>query len=200
MNKKPIFCFVGPSASGKTTILNALKDVEEKYKDFDVIISHTTREIRDGEMDGVDYHYVSEEEFDKLNKIEEVEYSGNRYAITEEEITNKLNKDNDFLIVIVDHHGYEQIKELHGKNNVFYVYFKVTKPICLYRLIKRDGLFKGYKRFKKALKDNEFDREFKYYVDYVVKSYFENIKDLAYKLLKYMEYVIVLNDLDLNAS
>ena len=57
-----------PSGAGKTTII---KKIQQKYQDFKISVSHTTRKPRPNEIDGVDYHFVSEEEFEKLIKNNE---------------------------------------------------------------------------------------------------------------------------------
>ena len=52
-----------PSGAGKTTIT---KKISQKYPNIKVSISHTTRKPRPNEIDGVDYHFVSQEKFEKL--------------------------------------------------------------------------------------------------------------------------------------
>jgi len=54
-----------PSGAGKTTIT---KKLSQKYPNIKISISHTTRKPRSNEIDGVDYHFVSQEEFEKLIK------------------------------------------------------------------------------------------------------------------------------------
>ena len=54
-----------PSGAGKTTIT---KKLSQKYPNIKISISHTTRKPRPNEIDGVDYHFVSKEEFEKLIK------------------------------------------------------------------------------------------------------------------------------------
>lgn len=56
---------VGESASGKTTLANNLAAHDGKYKK---IVTYTTRPKRDGERDGVDYHFVTESTFEELSK------------------------------------------------------------------------------------------------------------------------------------
>ena len=52
-----------PSGVGKTTIT---KKIQQKYQSFKISVSHTTRSPRSNEVDGVDYHFVSYKEFEKL--------------------------------------------------------------------------------------------------------------------------------------
>ncbi len=85
---------VGASASGKTEVARTLKN---KYG-LTKIITHTTRAMRDKEVNGVDYHFVSVEEFLKLRSenyfVETTEYNGNFYGTSRKEI-----EDNKVLVV-----------------------------------------------------------------------------------------------------
>ena len=63
MNKGKLFVISGPSGSGKSTVIGRLlKELDKAY----FSISATTREPREGERDGVDYHFMKKEEFEKL--------------------------------------------------------------------------------------------------------------------------------------
>ena len=57
-----------PSGAGKTTLT---KKIQNKYKSFKISISHTTRSPRPGEIDGVDYNFVSKKKFEDLIKKKE---------------------------------------------------------------------------------------------------------------------------------
>ena len=52
-----------PSGVGKTTLT---KKIQQKYQSFKLSVSHTTRSPRSNEVDGVDYHFVSKKEFERL--------------------------------------------------------------------------------------------------------------------------------------
>ena len=54
-----------PSGVGKTTLT---KKIQQKYRNFKISVSHTTRLPRSNEVDGVDYHFISHEKFQKLIK------------------------------------------------------------------------------------------------------------------------------------
>ena len=54
-----------PSGAGKTTIT---KKIQQKYQNFKISVSHTTRKPRTNEIDGVDYFFVSKDEFENLIK------------------------------------------------------------------------------------------------------------------------------------
>lgn len=105
---KKIIALVGASGSGKTTIG---KELEKNG--IVQIVSHTTRAPREGEIEGVDYYYINKETFDTLEKIEEVEYNGQFYCFSKSEVDAKL-EENDTLYVVIDRHGYEQMKAAYG--------------------------------------------------------------------------------------
>ena len=62
MSKCTIIAIMGKAGSGKDTLLNALME-EETFKDAFRIVSCTTRPIREYEIDGVDYHFITTKEF-----------------------------------------------------------------------------------------------------------------------------------------
>ena len=71
-----ILTIIGKSASGKDTILKELKNLVAEvdiFNKFNFVIKNTTRPKRDNEVDGVDYHFITDDEFtDKLlNKNDE---------------------------------------------------------------------------------------------------------------------------------
>ena len=71
-----------PSGAGKTTLT---KKIQQKYQSFKISVSHTTRSPRSNEIDGVDYFFVSKNDFSKLIKQEKfyeyAEIFGNFYIL-----------------------------------------------------------------------------------------------------------------------
>ena len=67
-NKGQFVLIVGPTCVGKTTLINAFK---EKIPDAGVIISTTTRKVRPNEVNGVDYEFTSDEDFEEREKAGE---------------------------------------------------------------------------------------------------------------------------------
>lgn len=100
----------GPSGSGKTTICSLLME----HPDIQRSVSYTTRVPRDGETDGVDYHFVKKNVFLKLIEedkfIEYAEYCGSFYGTpigpVEEAIRN-----GKYFILTIDVQGMSQIRE-----------------------------------------------------------------------------------------
>ena len=81
-----------PSGAGKTTLVNLLS----KQDDFEISISHTTRQPRQNEIPNKDYYFVNDKEFKRLiNNQEFLEYAkvfNNFYGTTRTPVIDKLNK------------------------------------------------------------------------------------------------------------
>ena len=99
MSRGNIYIISGPSGSGKDTIL---KEVLKIRSDVFFSISHITRNMRVGEVEGEKYHFISREEFEEqLAKnafLEYNEYSGNYYGTPKAPIEEHLAKGDDVVI------------------------------------------------------------------------------------------------------
>ncbi|MDP9291548.1 MAG: guanylate kinase [Verrucomicrobiota bacterium] len=104
-----LFVLSAPSGAGKTTLCDALRQTP----DFTYSVSCTTREPRQGEIDGADYHFLSEKEFqERLKNDEFLEHAivhGNRYGTLRETVLRNLANGIDVLIDI-DVQGAEMIR------------------------------------------------------------------------------------------
>lgn len=82
MNRSLVVVFSGPSGAGKSTLLNML--VKQFPGRFAFSVSHTTRKIRQGEVDGQDYHFIEKEKMLKEiaagKFLEHAEFAGNVYG------------------------------------------------------------------------------------------------------------------------
>lgn len=107
---KKIVTLTGPSCSGKSTLVNMLL----KQGDFTEIVSTTTRPPRKGEVDGVTYHFVSLDEFQKIEMLETVNFNGNYYGGSVAEFEEKLAS-NKIPVIIVEPSGMMQINN-NSKN------------------------------------------------------------------------------------
>lgn len=99
-----------PSGAGKTSLVKALVDADN---DLAVSVSHTTRAIRPGEIDGVNYHFVSEAEFSDLKDqggfFEWAQVFDNFYGTSHQSVVDQLNEGVD-VILEIDWQGAAQIK------------------------------------------------------------------------------------------
>ena len=102
----------GPSGAGKDTIINK---VVEDEKNIWVSVSATSRQIRPGEKEGVNYFYFSKEEFEEKIKnnyfLEYAKYAENYYGTPKEKIIEKLEKGID-VVLVIEIQGAMKIKEL----------------------------------------------------------------------------------------
>ena len=89
----------GPSGVGKDSVINKLRD---NFSSINVIITATTRSIRAGEIDGRDYIFVEQKEFERMNKANEfLEYAnvyGNQYGVPKDQVKSALSRGQDALI------------------------------------------------------------------------------------------------------
>ena len=112
-----------PSGAGKTTLVNLI--VEKK--EFINSVSHTTRKPRSNEVDGKDYFFVNDEQFENLIKKDEfLEYAkvfNNFYGSTKKPVLKNLEKGNN-VIFDIDWQGTEQIRFQNIKYiRVFYSFY-----------------------------------------------------------------------------
>jgi guanylate kinase len=86
-----VFVITGPSGVGKGTLIRSLV---QQVPELEVSVSATTRPPRPGEADGVDYHFMSEEEFDRRvaagEFVEHARYSGHHYGTLRSELQSRI--------------------------------------------------------------------------------------------------------------
>jgi guanylate kinase len=110
-NKAKIFVISAPSGTGKSTVIEG---VLKKIPKLQKTVSYTTRQARDGEKDGIDYHFITEQKFEEMKNndlfIEWANVYGNLYATSLETINNALGR-GIFLIKDIDTQGALNIKK-----------------------------------------------------------------------------------------
>ena len=106
-----LFIIAAPSGCGKTSLVKALL---ESSKSLTVSVSHTTRKPRKGEIDGENYHFVSNETFEKMisnnDFLEYAEVFGNMYGTAKNNIYEKLDSDIS-IILEIDWQGARQVRQ-----------------------------------------------------------------------------------------
>ena len=170
-----------PSGAGKTTLVKMLSEITE----FEVSISHTTRQPRPNEKPNKDYFFINEYEFKRLiNNQEFLEYAkvfDNFYGTTRSPVIDKLSKGKNVLFDI-DWQGADQIKnkKLDYKLVTFFI-LPPSKEVLFERLSNRDMRDKliAEERMK------QFERDVLHWInyDYVVindnlNKCFSRIKNL----------------------
>lgn len=150
-----------PSGAGKTTLA---KKIQQKYENFKISVSHTTRAPRENEIDGVDYHFVSLEKFKNLIKKDSFyEYAKifENYYGTSKESVEKIIRNNDILFDI-DWQGTKQLSKFNNLNLIKIYLTTNDKTELKKRLIKRNQNSKKevQKRF------NSYDQDVSHWHDY----------------------------------
>lgn len=114
MSNGIVIVISGPSGSGKGSVVEELRKI---YPRAGVSVSATTRRPREGELDGVHYHYKTREEFEELIRngevLEYTEYNGNYYGTLKSE-AERIVGGGDDLILEIEVDGAGQIKKLLG--------------------------------------------------------------------------------------
>jgi guanylate kinase len=137
-----IYVLMGKSATGKDTIYKKL--LEDKELNLKEVITYTTRPIREGEEEGVEYHFTTEREFDtyvKENKVVEsrcyhtIHGPWYYYMVNDGQI--KLESDAKYVL-IGTLESYSQIIEYYGKEVVIPIYIEIEDGERLTRALKRE--------------------------------------------------------------
>ena len=149
-----------PSGVGKTTLT---KKIQQKYKNFKISVSHTTRTPRSNEVAGVDYYFVSKEKFKELidmGKFYEYAKIFENYYGTLKKNVDEAIKENDILFDI-DWQGTKQLSKFKNLNLVK-IFLITDKKELKNRLIKRNQNTNSEvkKRF------NSFDVDIQHWNDY----------------------------------
>lgn len=107
-----LYIVSAPSGAGKTSLVKALVDAQPQVR---VSVSHTTRPMRPGEVDGVNYHFVSREDFlarlERNEFLEHAEVFGNLYGTSQRWLEDTLTEGFD-LILEIDWQGAQQVRRL----------------------------------------------------------------------------------------
>lgn len=115
-----LYVISAPSGAGKTSLVKALI---EKTQGIDVSVSHTTRAMREGEQNGVNYHFTEKAEFEKMVAasafIEHAQVFDNYYGTAKANIEDKLKQGEDVILEIDWQGGAQVRKQLPYSVNIF---------------------------------------------------------------------------------
>ncbi len=108
-----LFTISAPSGAGKTSLVKKLVEQADNIK---VSVSHTTRKPRPGEVDGVNYNFVTKDQFSQMLEkgvfLEHAEVFGNYYGTSQQWLTEQLDMGTD-IILEIDWQGAKQVKQLN---------------------------------------------------------------------------------------
>lgn len=141
---------VGKAAAGKDHLKNRLKN-----KGFKIGVSHTTRPPRPNEKDGVDYHFINEDQFKKMIEedqlVEYMNFNGWYYGQTKEDFANAE-------VMIMSKDGLDLLPEQYRKECVV-IYLEIDRLTRIERLNLRDDQNDSVAR--RLLADDEQFKDFK---------------------------------------
>ena len=165
--QKGLFIVIsGPSGTGKTSVIKALCEGDTT---LEFSISATTRPPRSDEVDGIDYHFLDEAEFEDLIQcggfLEWVKYGGHYYGTLKSTIESTIEKGKD-LVLEIDVHGAMKVKDLGIRYTSIFLL-----PPSLGSLEKR-------LRNRKTESDSELEQRL-----LTAKSEFAYVKDYNYCIL-----------------
>jgi len=183
---KLLFTLSGSTGSGKTTLLDLLsRDLA-----IDISVSHTTRERREYEIDGIHYHFVSKDKFNSLTNDDKfIEYEnvhGDLYGTTKEGVECYLSEKKP-LFLELDVKGALNLKKMYPENTVSIFLSAPNFKELESRLIHRSSESKEEinKRLSRFSEEENLKKEFDYTViNDNFESTFEELKKMILSMIK----------------
>jgi len=187
MNKGILLVLSGPTCSGKDTVMKLLL---EGNKNMQRLVTTNSRPKRDDEKEGVDYYFVSRDEFERLiNKgafFEWVEYRGHYRGGQKKHVIKALNSGKD-VIWRIDVRGvkniYEKVKEM-VPNSIFII---LTSPISILRRRSERRKTEDKKWEDWGINRAKWELEQKEDFDYVVVNEEDKLKETVNKVEEIIE-------------
>ena len=131
-----LYIVSAPSGAGKTSLVKALLEAEPRVR---VSVSHTTRAMRPGEVDGVNYHFVSREQFTAMLEqdafLEHAQVFDNFYGTSQHWVEQTLADGYD-LILEIDWQGAQQVRRLLPQAKSIFI-LPPTQEALRHRLTNR---------------------------------------------------------------
>lgn len=133
-----LITLTAPTCSGKSFLLNELS----KRGLAGRIVSTTTRPQRKGELSGVDYHFISQDQSENMERHDEffemIEFNGTRYGVTHDEMNKKMASSLPPIVVLEPQGLAIYRRECQAQGwNTFQIYVNVTESVRVQRLVDR---------------------------------------------------------------
>ncbi|MCR5323021.1 MAG: guanylate kinase [Lachnospiraceae bacterium] len=135
-----IFCIMGKSATGKDSLYKYV--LEHSPVPLVSVITYTTRPVREGEQEGIAYHFVTNAQFESMNASGKViEYRcyhtvfGDWYYFTADD--GQIKDDSNYLLIMTLE-GYASLSAYYGKERVIPIYIEVEDGLRLERALGRE--------------------------------------------------------------
>lgn len=160
-----LFIVSAPSGAGKTSLLAALTDAET---DIEVSVSHTTRAQREGEVDGINYHFVDLKTFDRMVEdkvfLEHAEVFDNFYGTSRQWVEDRM-KNGQNVILEIDWQGARQVREVFPQSLSIFI-LPPSYQTLQSRLIGRGSESQGIidRRMESALDEIEHYGDYQFII------------------------------------
>lgn len=134
-----IYYVMGKSASGKDTVYKALRD---RHPEFLAVVPYTTRPIREGERNGVEYYFVTEQQMNKMRdegKIIELRSYHTQYGVWNYFTADdgQIDAEHDYLM-IGTLESYDALRTYFGNEKMVPIYIEVEDGLRLERALERE--------------------------------------------------------------
>ena len=181
-NEGIIVILSSPSGAGKTSLV---KEISLK-NNYSISISHTTRKPRANEIDGIDYFFINQEEFEKLihkkKFLEHAKVFNNYYGSSKDVVFEKLNTGQN-IIFDIDWQGTEQIKEKKLQYKIVTIFILPPSRKELFnRLLNRD--IEDEKNAMERMK--QFDKDVVHWKNYDLVVINDDFNMCYEKIIKYI--------------
>ena len=194
-----IFCVMGKSATGKDTIYQSL--LHKNELELQRIVPYTTRPIREGESDGREYHFCTEDAVQKLEAeglIVELRAYDTVYGVWKYFTVNdgniRLDRDNYLLIGTLE--SYIKIRDYFGEENTVPIYIEVEDGDRLMRAISRERKqdFPKYEEMcRRFLADSADFAEEKIREAGITRSFYnDDLKHCMSEIIAYIQFLSLL--------
>jgi guanylate kinase len=160
-----VFVITGPSGVGKGTLIRALL---ERLPQLELSVSATTRPPRPGERDGVDYHFLTREQFDRAvangEFVEHAAYSGHRYGTLRSELDRRLARGVP-VVLEIEVQGARQVRRAVPEAEAVFI-APPSREALRARLLQRgtDAPEQVEARLRTAERELDAQREFEHVV------------------------------------
>lgn len=189
MKRGKLVLVVAPSGSGKDTLIEA---AEHAYPELATLVTCTTRPPRPREVEGVDYHFLSPEEFDaRIERgefLEWAEYGGNRYGTLKASIEEVLAR-GEVLLAAIEVQGARAVRELLPRSELALVYIEAGGWDVLVRRITARAPI-GEEELKKRYERYLDEATFKEEADLVINNLDGEVETAKETFLAYLESIM----------